>query len=51
MKVAFADVPSVVPELTVWSLLAQLWPGAGAHSLFPVPKERDQGLPQAQPGK
>ena len=51
MKMAPADVSSVVPELTVWSLLAQLYPGDGAPSLFPVPAERGQGLPQTQPGK
>jgi hypothetical protein len=27
MKMFFADVSSVVPELTVWSLLARLCPG------------------------
>ena len=27
MKGAFADVSSVVPGLTVWALLALLWPG------------------------
>ena len=37
--------------LTVWPLLAQLWPGEGSPSLFPVPAERGQGLPQLQPGK
>jgi len=31
----FADVSSVVPGLTVWSLLALLWPGEGTPSLFP----------------
>jgi hypothetical protein len=46
-----ADVSSVVPELTVWSLLARLCSGEGAPSLFPVPAERGQGLPQPQPGK
>ncbi len=45
----FADVSSVVPELTVWSLLAQLRPGESAPSLFPP--SADQGLPQPQPGK
>jgi len=45
----FADVSSVVPGLTVWSLLAQLLPGEGAPSLF-MPSA-DQGLPQPQPGK
>jgi len=34
---ALAYVSSVVPGLTVWSLLAQLWPGEGAPSLFPPP--------------
>ncbi|UCG11238.1 MAG: hypothetical protein JSU72_11840, partial [Deltaproteobacteria bacterium] len=29
----------------------RLWPGDGAPSLFPVPAERGQGLPQPQPGK
>ena len=48
---AFADFSSVVPELTVWPLLARLCPGDGSPSLFPVPKERGQGLPQLQPGK
>ncbi len=45
----FADVSSVVPGLTVWSLLAQLWPGEGTPSLFPP--SANQGLPQPQPGK
>jgi hypothetical protein len=35
-------------SLTVWSLLAQLWAGEGAPSLFPVPAERGQGLPHPQ---
>ena len=46
---ALAYVSSVVPGLTVWSLLAQLWPGEGAPSLFPP--SPGQGLPQPQPGK
>ena len=37
--------------LTVWPLLAQLWSGEGSSSLFPVPKERGQGLSQPHPGK
>jgi hypothetical protein len=47
-----ADVSSVVPGLTVWSLLAQLWPGEA-----PPPCSRlrnasaGQGFPQPQPGK
>ena len=51
MKVPFTDVSSVVPRLTVWSLLAQLWPGDSTPSLFPVPAERGQELPQPQSGK
>ena len=31
-----------------WSLQAQLGLGEGAPSLFPVPAERDQGLPHPQ---
>jgi hypothetical protein len=45
----FADVSSVVPGLTAWSLLALLWPGEGAPSLFPP--SAGQGLPPPQPGK
>ena len=45
-----ADVSSVVPELTVWSLLARLCSADGARSLFPVPTERGQGLPQSAVG-
>jgi hypothetical protein len=33
------------PSLTVWPLLAQLWAGEGAPSLFPVPAERGTGAP------
>jgi hypothetical protein len=46
---ALTDVSSVVSELTVWSLLAQLWLGEGTPSLFPP--SADQGLPQPQLGK
>jgi hypothetical protein len=31
-----ADVSPVVPGLTVWPLLARLWPGDGAPSLVPA---------------
>jgi hypothetical protein len=51
MKMSVLMSPLSFQGLTVWSLLAQLWPGEGAPSLFPVPKERGQGLPQPQPGK
>jgi len=52
MKAAFADVSSVVPGLTVWPLLAQLWPGEGAPSLFP-PSQcfGGPGAPPATAGK
>jgi hypothetical protein len=43
------DAPSVVPGLTVWSLLARLWPGESAPYLFPP--SAGQGLPQTQSGK
>ena len=39
-------VSSCVPSLTAWSLLAQLWPGEGAPSLFPP--SAGQGLPPPQ---
>jgi hypothetical protein len=35
-------------EAPAWSLQAQLCSGEGAPSLFPVPAERDQGLPHPQ---
>jgi len=35
IKEPFAEISSVVPGLTVWSLLALLWPVEGAPSLFP----------------
>jgi hypothetical protein len=41
---ALTDVSSVVPGLTVWSLLAQLLPGDSTPSLFPVPGERGTGV-------
>jgi hypothetical protein len=43
----FADVSSVFPGLTVWSLLARLWPGEGAPSLFPP--SQSFGGPEAPP--
>jgi len=47
-----ADVSSVVPGLTVWPLLAQLWPGEGAPSLFPPsPRFGGPGAPPATAGE
>jgi len=49
---AFADVSSVVPGLTVWSLLALLWPGEGTPSLFPPsPRLGGPGAPPTTAGE
>jgi hypothetical protein len=51
MKGGLSDVSSVVPGLTVWSLLAQLWPGDSTPLSVPRSCGTGPGAPPATAGE